>query len=60
MNSLVDLPTPVRANEDFAWAPGRFSPVPGAPPLSAIMAAATELRPYLRERARQTEEDRRV
>lgn len=60
MNSLADLPAAIRANEDFAWAPGRFSPVPGAPPLSQIMASATALRPYLRERARQTEEDRRV
>ena len=60
MNLIADLPQPIRTNEDFAWAPGRSSPVAGAPKLSKIMAAATELRPYLRERARQTEVDRRV
>ncbi len=60
MNSMADLSTGISANDDFAWAPGRFSPVPGAPPLSSILGSATALRPYLRERARQTEEDRRV
>ena len=63
MNSLTDLPMATESlstHQDFAWAPGRRSPVPGAPPLSQLMASATELRPYLRERARQTDEDRRV
>ncbi len=41
-------------------APGRHSPVPGAPPLSKIVSAAKELVPYLAERAEQTERDRRV
>jgi len=63
MNAVTDLPRAAVANaadQDFAWAPGRHSPVPGAPPLSQLLAAATGLRPYLRERARQTDEDRRV
>lgn len=60
MNSRTDLPNAIQAHEDFSWAPGRSSPVPDAPPLSSIVAAATALRPYLRERARQTELDRRV
>ena len=60
MNSRIDLPDFIQAQEDFSWAPGRSSPVPGAPPLSSVVAAATGLRPYLRERARQTEIDRRV
>ncbi len=60
MNSRTDLPNVFQADDDFSSAPGRFSPVPDAPPLSALVAAATELRPYLRERARQTEIDRRV
>jgi len=40
--------------------PGRKSPVPGAPELSKILAAASELVPLLRERAQATEEARRV
>jgi len=41
-------------------APGRKSPVAGAPELSKILASASELVPLLRERARATEEARRV
>lgn len=60
MNDITDLPQAIRANEDFSWAPGRSSPVAGVPPLSEIVGNATKLRPYLKQRARQTEEDRRV
>ena len=60
MNALTDFSQAIRANEDFSWAPGRRSVVSGAPQLSEIVANATRLRPFLRERARQTEEDRRV
>ncbi|MDB5966745.1 MAG: Acyl-CoA dehydrogenase type 2 domain protein [Polaromonas sp.] len=60
MNSSTDFPQHIRANEDFDWAPGRSSPVWNAPPLSQIVEAATQMRPYLRERGRQTEVDRRV
>jgi alkylation response protein AidB-like acyl-CoA dehydrogenase len=41
-------------------APGRISPVPGAPPLRRIVASASELVPMLRERAASTEQARRV
>jgi alkylation response protein AidB-like acyl-CoA dehydrogenase len=41
-------------------APGRHSPVPGAPRLSQIVAAASNLVPVLRERAQSTETARRV
>jgi len=41
-------------------APGRTSPVPGAPPLRQIVASASELVPMLRERAQSTEQARRV
>ncbi|HSW05898.1 acyl-CoA dehydrogenase family protein [Aquabacterium sp.] len=41
-------------------APGRKSPVAGAPELSKILASASELVPMLRERAQATEEARRV
>lgn len=60
MNSRTDLPDSLKSRDDFSWAPGRSSPVPGAPPLSSLVAAASALRPYLRKRARQTEIDRRV
>ena len=43
-----------------ATAPGRLSPVPGAPPLRSLVAAARELVPALRERARSVEQNRRV
>jgi alkylation response protein AidB-like acyl-CoA dehydrogenase len=60
VNATADFPQGIRTNEDFSWAPGRSSPVTGAPALSDIVGNATKLRPYLRERARQTEIDRRV
>jgi len=41
-------------------APGRKSPVAGAPDLAKIVACASELVPLLRERAQATEEARRV
>ncbi len=41
-------------------APGRSSPVNGAPNLKSIVAAASELVPMLRERAQATEAARRV
>ncbi len=41
-------------------APGRNSPVAGAPPLSCLVAAARELVPTLRERAQATEQARRI
>jgi resorcinol 4-hydroxylase (FADH2) len=41
-------------------APGRQSPVKDAPPLRKLVASASELVPVLRERAQQTERDRRV
>jgi alkylation response protein AidB-like acyl-CoA dehydrogenase len=41
-------------------APGRKSPVKGAPQLRQMIAAARELVPVLQERAQQTEQDRRV
>jgi alkylation response protein AidB-like acyl-CoA dehydrogenase len=41
-------------------APSLFSPVPSAPPLSEIVAAARNLVPTLRERAQATEQARRV
>jgi len=41
-------------------APGRVSPVVGAPSMVQLGNAARELVPYLRERARQTEDNRRV
>ena len=41
-------------------APGRWSPVKGAPELKKIVASASELVPVLRERARLTEQARRV
>ena len=41
-------------------APGRRSPVKGAPELRKIVASASELVPMLRERAQATEQDRRV
>ncbi len=43
-----------------ARACGRISPVPGAVPLDKIVAAVHELIPHLREKAPQTERDRRV
>jgi resorcinol 4-hydroxylase (FADH2) len=43
-----------------ATAPGRMSPVPSAPPLSSIVAAASELVPMLREKAQATEAARRL
>jgi resorcinol 4-hydroxylase (FADH2) len=41
-------------------APGRLSPVATAPSLESIVGAANELIPALRERAQQTENDRRL
>jgi alkylation response protein AidB-like acyl-CoA dehydrogenase len=41
-------------------APGRQSPVPGAPPLARLLANARELVPELARRAYRTEQDRRV
>jgi alkylation response protein AidB-like acyl-CoA dehydrogenase len=41
-------------------APGRYSPVAGAPKLPAIVAAARDLVPMLRETAQATEANRRV
>ena len=41
-------------------APGRSSPVPGAPLLKSIVSAASDLVPVLRERAQATEAARRV
>jgi alkylation response protein AidB-like acyl-CoA dehydrogenase len=41
-------------------APGRNSPVAGAPPLSGLVAAARDLVPTLRERAQATEQARRI
>lgn len=41
-------------------APGRHSPVPGAPPLRSIVSAARELVPALRARAQAVEQARRV
>ena len=41
-------------------APGRSSPVPGAPLLRSIVSAASDLVPVLRERAQATEAARRV
>jgi resorcinol 4-hydroxylase (FADH2) len=41
-------------------APGRVSPAANAPSLESIVAAANELIPSLRERAQQTESDRRL
>jgi alkylation response protein AidB-like acyl-CoA dehydrogenase len=41
-------------------APGRLSPVASAPPLEAMVAAARELLPVLRQRAQATEAERRV
>lgn len=41
-------------------APGRISPVHGAPSLDAIVASASELVPMLRARGAQTERERRV
>lgn len=41
-------------------APGRISPVAGAPSLDSLVSSAHELIPYLRERGRQTELDRRL
>src|SRR6202041_1382558 len=41
-------------------APGRSSPVPGAPLLRGIVSAASDLVPVLRERAQATEAARRV
>jgi alkylation response protein AidB-like acyl-CoA dehydrogenase len=43
-----------------AVAPGRLSPVANAPSLESVVAAANELIPSLRERAQQTEYDRRL
>ena len=41
-------------------APGRKSPIAGAPPIEQLVASASELIPVLRARAQQTEQDRRV
>jgi hypothetical protein len=41
-------------------APGRVSPVAGAPSITQIADAARHMVPMLREQARQTELDRRV
>ena len=41
-------------------APGRISPVPGAPSLRNIVGAAQELVPVLRQKAQATEQSRRV
>jgi hypothetical protein len=41
-------------------APGRSSPVPGAPLLQSIVSAASDLVPVLRERAQAAEAARRV
>ncbi|MDB5896782.1 MAG: Acyl-CoA dehydrogenase type 2 domain protein [Ramlibacter sp.] len=41
-------------------APGRRTSVPGAPGMGELRSAARDLVPLLRQRARQTEEDRRV
>lgn len=41
-------------------APGRASPVPGAPPLNRIVSAAQELVPVLHRKAQATEQARRV
>jgi alkylation response protein AidB-like acyl-CoA dehydrogenase len=41
-------------------APGRYSPVSGAPTLSSLVAAANDLVPLLRDRAQSTEVARRV
>jgi alkylation response protein AidB-like acyl-CoA dehydrogenase len=41
-------------------APGRYSPVAGAPPLATLVSAASALVPLLRERAQATEVERRV
>jgi len=41
-------------------APGRTSPVPSAPPLSELLAAANDLIPILRDRARTAEAQRRI
>jgi alkylation response protein AidB-like acyl-CoA dehydrogenase len=47
-------------HRDFADAPGRQSPVPGAPSVDVLIARAQALAPLLRERAAQTERERRV
>ena len=49
------IPSPVRLS-----APGRVSPVDKAPPLAALMSAASEMVPFLREKAQATEQARRV
>jgi alkylation response protein AidB-like acyl-CoA dehydrogenase len=54
----MDLQSP--AADSVAIAPGRLSPVLGAPPLQQLTHAARELVPELRRRARRTEEERRV
>ena len=46
--------------DPFANAPGRQSSIHGAPPLSQVLEQARALRPYLRERAQSTEQNRRV
>lgn len=50
----------IRSVGAIALAPGRISPVADAPSLQKIVAAANELIPFLRERAQQTEVDRRL
>ena len=59
MNQPVDKLAQLFGEAHFQ-APGRRSPVPGAPPLAQIVARARDLIPILRERAVQTEKDRRV
>lgn len=49
-----------RSSQDFADAPGRFSPVEGAPSLEALTERARAISAILRTRAQQTETDRRV
>jgi resorcinol 4-hydroxylase (FADH2) len=47
-------------SDPFASAPGRSTNVLGAPSLNHILDLAREMRPYLRERAHDTEQARRV
>ena len=49
-----------RVSSPDAAAPGRTSPIASAPSLSELLSAANELVPILRDRARETETQRRV
>ena len=61
---LICMNAPIHAYsqffDPFANAPGRSSSVKDAPSLDAILNQARGLRPYLREQAKSTEQNRRV